>query len=331
LSGEQALNHPAQQLKKLGLAVIRTEADALLQLIQRMDDNFPRACQFMLDCAGRIVVIGMGKSGHIANKIAATLASTGSPAFFVHPGEASHGDLGMITSGDVVLALSNSGETGEIITILPIIKRLGVPLISMTGNPDSTLSREADVNIDVTVDKEACPLGLAPTASTTAALAMGDALAVAMLEARGFTELDFARSHPGGSLGRKLLLRVAEVMHEGERTPKVREDASIRDALMEMTAKGLGMTAIVDADNRIIGVFTDGDLRRTLDMDIDLQNSAVTQVMTAGGIGIQPDKLAAEALKLMEDNKISGLLVVDDANRLIGALNMHDLLRAGVV
>jgi arabinose-5-phosphate isomerase len=331
LSGEQALNHPAQQLKKLGLAVIRTEADALLQLIQRMDDNFPRACQFMLDCAGRIVVIGMGKSGHIANKIAATLASTGSPAFFVHPGEASHGDLGMITTGDVVLALSNSGETGEIITILPIIKRLGVPLISMTGNPDSTLSREADVNIDVTVDKEACPLGLAPTASTTAALAMGDALAVAMLEARGFTELDFARSHPGGSLGRKLLLRVAEVMHEGERTPKVREDASIRDALMEMTAKGLGMTAIVDADNRIIGVFTDGDLRRTLDMDIDLQNSAVTQVMTAGGIGIQPDKLAAEALKLMEDNKISGLLVVDDANRLIGALNMHDLLRAGVV
>lgn len=331
MSGEQALNHPAQQLKKLGLAVIRTEADALLQLIQRMDDNFPRACQFMLDCAGRIVVIGMGKSGHIANKIAATLASTGSPAFFVHPGEASHGDLGMITTGDVVLALSNSGETGEIITILPIIKRLGVPLISMTGNPDSTLSREADVNIDVTVDKEACPLGLAPTASTTAALAMGDALAVAMLEARGFTELDFARSHPGGSLGRKLLLRVAEVMHEGERTPKVREDASIRDALMEMTAKGLGMTAIVDADNRIIGVFTDGDLRRTLDMDIDLQNSAVTQVMTAGGIGIQPDKLAAEALKLMEDNKISGLLVVDDANRLIGALNMHDLLRAGVV
>lgn len=325
------MNNSAQQLKKLGQAVIRTEADALLRLIQRMDDNFPRACRFMLDCKGRIVVIGMGKSGHIANKIAATLASTGSPAFFVHPGEASHGDLGMITSGDVVLALSNSGETGEIITILPIIKRLGVPLISMTGNPKSTLSREADVNIDVTVDKEACPLGLAPTASTTAALAMGDALAVALLEARGFTELDFARSHPGGSLGRKLLLRVAEVMHEGEKTPKVGADASIRDALMEMTAKGLGMTAIVDADDLIIGIFTDGDLRRTLDMDIDLQHSAVTQVMTRGGIGIRPDKLAAEALKLMEDNKISGLLVVDEANRLIGALNMHDLLRAGVV
>ncbi len=325
------MNNPAEQLKKLGRAVIRTEADALLQLIQRMDDNFSRACRFMLDCKGRIVVIGMGKSGHIANKIAATLASTGSPAFFVHPGEASHGDLGMITSGDVVLALSNSGETGEIITILPIIKRLGVPLISMTGNPKSTLSREADVNIDVAVDKEACPLGLAPTASTTAALAMGDALAVALLEVRGFTELDFARSHPGGSLGRKLLLHVAEVMHEGEKTPKVGADASIRDALMEMTAKGLGMTAIVDADDMIIGIFTDGDLRRTLDMDIDLQHSAVTQVMTCGGIGIRPDKLAAEALKLMEDNKISGLLVVDEANRLIGALNMHDLLRAGVV
>ena len=273
----------------------------------------------------------MGKSGHIGNKIAATLASTGSPAFFVHPGEASHGDLGMITTGDVVLALSNSGETGEIITILPIIKRLGVPLISMTGNPRSTLSREADVNIDVTVDKEACPLGLAPTASTTAALAMGDALAVALLEVRGFTELDFARSHPGGSLGRKLLLRVAEVMHEGERIPRVALGASIRDALMEITAKGLGMTAIVDADDRIVGVFTDGDLRRTLDLDIDLQNSAVSQVMTRGGISIGSDKLAAEALKLMEDNKISGLLVVDNANRLIGALNMHDLLRAGVV
>ena len=325
------MNNPAQQLKKLGRAVIRTEAEALLQLIQRMDDNFSRACRFMLDCKGRIVVIGMGKSGHIANKIAATLASTGSPAFFVHPGEASHGDLGMITTVDVVLALSNSGETGEIITILPIIKRLGVPLISMTGNPKSTLSREADVNIDVAVDKEACPLGLAPTASTTAALAMGDALAVALLEVRGFTELDFARSHPGGSLGRKLLLHVAEVMHEGEQTPKVGENASIRDALMEMTAKGLGMTAIVDADDKIIGIFTDGDLRRTLDMDIDLQHSAVTRVMTRGGIGIQPDKLAAEALKLMEDNKISGLLVVDEADRLIGALNMHDLLRAGVV
>ena len=325
------MNDPAEQLKKLGRAVIRTEADALQKLIQRMDDSFASACRFMLDCSGRIVVIGMGKSGHIGNKVAATLASTGCPAFFVHPGVASHGDLGMITTGDVVLALSNSGETGEIITILPIIKRLGVPLISMTGNPQSTLSREADVNIDVAVDKEACPLGLAPTASTTAALAMGDALAVALLEVRGFTELDFARSHPGGSLGRKLLLRVAEVMHEGERIPKTGEDSSIRDALMEITAKGLGMTAIVDADDRIVGIFTDGDLRRTLDLDIDLQTSAVKQVMTRGGISIHPDKLAAEALKLMQDNKISGLLVVNEANCLIGALNMHDLLRAGVV
>ena len=328
---KQVLNKPAEKLNELGRAVIRTEADALQQLLQRMDASFSRACRYMLDCKGRIVVIGMGKSGHIAGKIAATLASTGSPAFFVHPGEASHGDLGMITVGDVVLALSNSGETGEIITILPIIKRLGVPLISMTGNPDSTLSREADVNIDVAVDKEACPLGLAPTASTTAALAMGDALAVALLESRGFTELDFARSHPGGSLGRRLLLHVADVMHEDERIPQVGADASIRDALMEMTAKGLGMTAIVDADNRIIGIFTDGDLRRTMDLDIDLQNSPVTQVMTRGGISIQPDKLAAEALKLMQDNKISSLLVVDDGNGLIGALNMHDLLRAGVV
>lgn len=325
------MNDPAEQLKKLGRAVIRTEAEALQQMIQRMDDSFSRACQYMLDCKGRIVVTGMGKSGHIANKIAATLASTGSPAFFVHPGEASHGDLGMITAVDVVLALSNSGETGEIITILPLIKRLGIPLIGMTGNPQSTLSREADVNIDVAVDKEACPLGLAPTASTTAALAMGDALAVALLESRGFTELDFARSHPGGSLGRRLLLHVADVMHEGERIPQVRADACIRDALMEMTAKGLGMTAVIDADNRITGIFTDGDLRRTLDLDIDLQNSAVAQVMTPGGIGIRPDKLAAEALKLMQDNKISALLVVDEANRLIGALNMHDLLRAGVV
>ncbi len=326
-----SLNNPREQLQRLGLAVIRTEAEAVLRLTRCIDDNFVRACQFMLNCHGRIVVIGMGKSGHIANKIAATLASTGSPAFFVHPGEASHGDLGMITPVDVVLALSNSGETGEIITILPIIKRLGVPLISMTGNPDSTLSLEANVNIDVMVEKEACPLGLAPTASTTAALAMGDALAVSLLEARGFTELDFARSHPGGSLGRKLLLHVAEVMHDGERTPWVGENASIKDALMEMTAKGLGMTAIVGEDHRVIGVFTDGDLRRTLDLDIDLQNSVVTLVMTAGGIGIRPDKLAAEALKLMEDNKISGLLVVDEDDCLIGALNMHDLLRAGVV
>ncbi|HIE56334.1 MAG TPA: KpsF/GutQ family sugar-phosphate isomerase, partial [Chromatiaceae bacterium] len=254
-----------------------------------------------------------------------------SPAFFVHPGEASHGDLGMITSGDVVLALSNSGETTEIITILPIIKRLGVPLVAMTGNPDSTLAEEADVNIDVSVEKEACPLGLAPTASTTATLAMGDALAVALLEARGFTELDFARSHPGGSLGRKLLLHVADIMHRGDEIPQVTANATISQALVEMTAKGLGMTAVVDEANRLQGVFTDGDLRRTLDRGVDLHGTPVTKVMTPGGITIRPDRLAAEALKLMEENKINSLLVLDELERLTGALNMHDLLRAGVV
>ncbi len=321
----------AEKLQELGLAVIRTEAQAVADLAQRVDASFVRACEYMLHCTGRIVVTGMGKSGHVGNKIAATLASTGSPAFFVHPGEASHGDLGMITAGDVVLALSNSGETGEIITILPIIKRLGVPLISMTGNPDSTLSREAEVNIDVSVAREACPLGLAPTASTTAALAMGDALAVALLEARGFTELDFARSHPGGSLGRKLLLHVGDIMHQGEKIPQVGEQATISQALMEMTAKGLGMTAVVDGEGHISGVFTDGDLRRTLDRGVNLHSTAVTEVMTRGGITTHAQSLAAEALKLMEDNKISGLLVVDDDRQVIGALNMHDLLRAGVV
>jgi len=320
-----------QKLKELGLAVLRTEAEAVQALSRRIDDNFVRACEHMLHCQGRIVVIGMGKSGHIASKIAATLASTGSPAFFVHPGEASHGDLGMITGGDVVLALSNSGETGEIVTILPLIKRLGVPLIAMTGNPNSTLAREADVNIDVSVAKEACPLGLAPTASTTAALAMGDALAVALLETRGFTEQDFARSHPGGSLGRRLLLHVGDIMHRDEQIPQVREGATLGEALMEMTAKGLGMTAVVDDQGRVRGIFTDGDLRRTLDRGVDLHLTPVTEVMTPGGITTHPDRLAAEALKLMEENKINALLVVDDEGRLTGALNMHDLLRAGVV
>ena len=319
------------KLRELGLAVLRTEAEAVEALVQRIDDSFVRACEHMLHCRGRIVVTGMGKSGHIGNKIAATLASTGSPAFFVHPGEASHGDLGMITGGDVVLALSNSGETAEIITILPIIKRLGVPLIAMTGNPDSTLSREADVNIDVSVTKEACPLGLAPTASTTATLAMGDALAVALLEARGFTEQDFARSHPGGSLGRRLLLHVDDIMHRDDEIPAVDEGATISQALVEMTAKGLGMTAVVDDGNRIRGIFTDGDLRRTLDRGVDLHETPVTEVMTPGGVTTRPERLAAEALKLMEENKINALLVVDEENRLTGALNMHDLLRAGVV
>jgi len=320
-----------ERLRRLGLAVLRTEAEAVARLTERVDEAFVEACRHMLACRGRIVVTGMGKSGHIANKIAATLASTGTPAFFMHPGEASHGDLGMITSGDVVLALSNSGETAEIVTILPLIKRLGVPLIAMTGRPTSTLAREADVNLDVSVDKEACPLGLAPTASTTAALAMGDALAVALLEARGFTEEDFARSHPGGTLGRRLLLHVSDIMHQGERIPRVPTTATLSEALVEMTAKGLGMTAVVDDHDHVRGVFTDGDLRRTLDRGVDLHATPVTEVMTPGGVTITADRLAAEALKLMEENKINALLVVDDRGRLTGALNMHDLLRAGVV
>ncbi len=320
-----------QKLRSLGLAVIETEAAAVAALAPRINGAFTTACRHMLACAGRVVVIGMGKSGHIGSKIAATLASTGTPAFFVHPGEASHGDLGMITPGDVVLALSNSGETSEIITILPLIKRMGAPLIAMTGKPDSTLAREADVNLDVSVAKEACPLGLAPTASTTAALAMGDALAVALLEARGFTANDFALSHPGGSLGRRLLLHVSDIMHSGARIPQVVRSASLRDALFEMTAKGLGMTAVVDEAGQVVGVFTDGDLRRTLDRGVDVRTGLVTEVMTSGGVSITPERLAAEALKLMEDRKINALLVVDGAGRLVGALNMHDLLRAGVV
>jgi arabinose-5-phosphate isomerase len=285
----------------------------------------------MLACRGRVVVVGMGKSGHIGSKIAATLASTGTPAFFVHPGEASHGDLGMITPVDVVIALSNSGETGEITAILPLIKRMGVPLISLTGNPHSTLATEADVNIDAGVEKEACPLGLAPTASTTAALAMGDALAVALLEARGFTAEDFARSHPGGSLGRRLLLHVADIMHKTDQVPRVHGNDSLRDALMEITAKGLGMTAVVDDADKVIGIYTDGDLRRTLDHGIDVHTARVAEVMTAGGVTIAPDRLAAEAVQLMDQKKINALLVTDAEHRLVGALNMHDLLRAGVV
>ncbi len=319
-----------QSLIRSGRSVVAIERDAIAALESRIDVNFVAACRHLLACSGRIVVTGMGKSGHIGNKIAATLASTGSPAFFVHPGEASHGDLGMITPADVVLALSNSGETQEIVTIVPLIKRMGAPLVSMTGNPDSTLGREANVCLDVSVAQEACPLDLAPTASTTAALAMGDALAIALLEARGFTPEDFALSHPGGSLGRRLLLHVADIMHDGERIPAVGRDAPLVEALMEMTNKGLGMTAIVDNDQRPLGVFTDGDLRRCLDRGIDVRTAAVADVMTSGGWRIAPDRLAAEALHLMEEKKINALLVVDE-DRLCGALNMHDLLRAGVV
>lgn len=314
-----------------GRDVIAIEAAAVNALADRLGDAFERACEICLDCRGRVVVVGMGKSGHIGGKIAATLASTGTPAFFVHPGEASHGDLGMITGQDAVLAISNSGETSEILTILPLIKRLGVPLISLTGNPDSTLATNADVNLDVSVAKEACPLNLAPTASTTATLAMGDALAVALLEARGFTAEDFARSHPGGSLGRRLLLHVADLMHTGDAIPRVAPDVTLSEALVEMTRKGLGMTAIVDEDSRVLGVFTDGDLRRTLDRRLDVHTTAVAEVMTRGGKTIHPEELAAEALKLMDDHKINALLVVDESELLVGALNMHDLLRAGIV
>jgi arabinose-5-phosphate isomerase len=321
-----------QKLQELALAVIDTEAEAIIGLRREIrQPTFITACRLMLECKGRVVVTGMGKSGHIAGKIAATLASTGTPAFFVHPGEASHGDLGMITAADVVLALSNSGETGEIITILPIIKRLDVPLVAMTGNPQSTLSLAATANINVSVAREACPLGLAPTASTTAALAMGDALAVALLETRGFTEEDFARSHPGGALGRRLLLLIDDLMHTGDAIPSVGIDTPLTDALMEMTRKGLGMTAVTDASDKLAGVFTDGDLRRTIDHKIDLHDAIVRDVMTADCKTVHPGMLAAEALQIMETTKINALPVVNEDNKLVGALNMHDLLRAGVV
>ncbi|MCU7934604.1 MAG: KpsF/GutQ family sugar-phosphate isomerase [Candidatus Thiodiazotropha sp. (ex Dulcina madagascariensis)] len=319
------------QMIELGRAVLETEAEAVSALIPRLGKAFAQACHYLLHCEGRIVVIGMGKSGHIGNKIAATLASTGSPAFFVHPGEASHGDLGMITSQDVVLALSNSGETGELLVILPLLKRLGAPLIAMTGKPRSTLARESEVHIDVSVEKEACPLGLAPTSSTTAALVMGDAMAVALLQARGFTAQDFALSHPGGALGRRLLLHVGDIMHTGETLPRVGLEATLHEALAVMSGKGLGMTAIVDREGRAVGVYTDGDLRRTLNKPIDIHHVRVSEVMTASCITASPEMLAAEALQLMDEKKINGLLVVDGEQRLIGAFNMHDLLRAGVM
>ncbi|MBA1146088.1 KpsF/GutQ family sugar-phosphate isomerase [Ectothiorhodospiraceae bacterium WFHF3C12] len=322
---------PGARLQALAAAVLDVEASAVLALKERLDGGFARACRLMLDCRGRVIVIGMGKSGHIGGKIAATLASTGTPAFFVHPGEASHGDLGMITPEDVVMALSNSGETEEINTIIPLIKRLHVPLIALTGRPDSTLARAADVHIDVSVAQEACPLGLAPTSSTTATLAMGDAMAVSLLDARGFTAEDFARSHPGGRLGRRLLLRIDDLMHTGERIPRVTPQTILSDTLVEMTAKGLGMTAVVDAHARVVGIFTDGDLRRTFEQAVDIHTTPVQRVMTTHPRTARTDELAAEALERMERHKINALLVVDADDRLQGALNMHDLLRAGVV
>ncbi len=315
----------------LGKAVVKIEQQALSGMFDKINQQFAEACQLMLACQGRVVVIGMGKSGHIGNKIAATLASTGTPAFFVHPGEASHGDLGMITDKDVVVALSNSGETSEVTSLLPVIKRLAVPLISLTGKPDSTLAKFADVNLDTGVEKEACPMNLAPTASTTTALVMGDALAVALLEAKGFSENDFALSHPGGSLGRKLLLRVEDIMHKHDDVPKVPQTTTVSEALLEMTNKRLGMTCIVDSQDKLIGIFTDGDLRRTLASNVDLNATEIQQVMTPNSKTIKQDKLAAEALQVMEENAINGLVITDENERPIGALNMYDLLKAGVV
>ncbi|MBM0107953.1 KpsF/GutQ family sugar-phosphate isomerase [Steroidobacter sp. S1-65] len=321
----------SEQLLTRGRRVLATEVAAVQALESRLDENFVAACQLLHDCRGRVVVTGMGKSGHVGNKIAATLASTGTPSFFLHPAEASHGDIGMITQEDVVIAISNSGETAELLTILPVIKRLGVPLVVMTGKRQSTLAKAATALLDVSVPEEACPHNLAPTASTTATLAMGDALAVSVLEARGFSEQDFARSHPGGSLGRRLLLHVEDVMRTGDQLPTVSPDTSLKDGLLEISRKGLGMTAVVDERRRVLGIYTDGDLRRALDHPIDINAVRMGDVMTAGPKTIAPRELAAEAVHLMEKHRITQLLVTDADNVLVGALNVHDLLRAGVM
>ena len=315
----------------VGRRVLDIEARAVDALKDSLDDSFSAACDLMLGARGRVIVTGMGKSGHVGSKLAATLASTGTPAFFVHPGEASHGDLGMITTDDVVLALSNSGETAEVLAILPVIKRKGTALIGMTGRPQSALAQLSDVHLTVAVNEEACPHNLAPTSSTTAALAMGDALAIALLEARGFTPEDFAMSHPGGSLGRRLLLKVDDIMHAGERLPVVASGTPLSEALLEMTRKGLGMTAIARDDGTLAGIFTDGDLRRMLDRDIDIRKATIDEVMVAQPITIEPGHLAAEALQIMETRKINGMMVCDKTHKPLGAFNMQDLLRAGVV
>jgi len=309
--------------------VLTIEANAITRQLDQLDTHFEQACQRILDCEGRVVVTGMGKSGHIANKIAATLASTGTPAFFVHPGEASHGDLGMITPKDLVLAISNSGETSEVLSILPIIKRMGVPLIGLASDPNSTLAKLSDCYINIPVEQEACPMNLAPTASTTATLAVGDALAIAVLNARDFDEQDFARSHPGGSLGRRLLLYVEDIMHKDKDIPFVYDNAALSEALVEMSGKGLGMTAVIDQQQNLIGIYTDGDLRRTLADSVDI-DTPIKQIMTANPITVQPEVLAAELVTMMKTNSISSILVTQQ-NKLVGALNMQDLLRAGVL
>ena len=318
-------------LLKLAGKVLAIESRAVDALRGRLNEDFIAACEICLRTPGRIVVSGMGKSGHVSNKIAATLTSTGTPAFFMHPAEASHGDLGMITSQDLLLAISYSGETTEVVTILPVVKRMGAKLLSITGNPNSTMAQAADVHLDVSVDEEACPLNLAPTASTTATLAMGDALAVALLKMRGFTAEDFARSHPSGSLGKRLLLRVSDVMRSGDRIPAVQADVRLRDGLMEMTDKGLGMTAIIANDRTIEGIFTDGDLRRTLDSGADIHETRIRDVMHSDCKTTSADVLAAEALRILEENKITSLLVTDENDKLVGALNIHDLFREGLM
>jgi arabinose-5-phosphate isomerase len=324
-------NAANQKIVRLAREVLDIEARAVLGLAATIDDDFIAAHRLLLNCRGRVVVSGMGKSGHIANKIASTLASTGTPAFFMHPGEAGHGDMGMITPDDVLLALSNSGESDELLTIIPLLKRRGSKLISMTGNRNSSLAREADVHLYAGVDKEACPLNLAPTASTTAALALGDALAVTLLDARGFSADDFARTHPGGALGRKLLVHVADVMHTGAELPCVPQGATLSDALLEMTRKGLGLTAVVDRNGKLAGIFTDGDLRRTLEKPVDIKQINILDVMGKNPKTIRANRLAAEAAQLMQQHKILAMLVTDDEGKLVGAFTMHDLLRAGVV
>ncbi|HST45893.1 MAG TPA: KpsF/GutQ family sugar-phosphate isomerase [Luteimonas sp.] len=325
-------NQGSDALAASGRRVLEIEREGLAAVSARIGDAFAAACRLMLACRGRVVCTGMGKSGHIARKIAATLASTGTPAFYMHPGEAGHGDLGMVTDADVVLALSYSGESDELLMLLPVFRRQGNALVAMTGRPASTLAREADVHLDVSVPAEACPLALAPTSSTTASLAMGDALAVALLEARGFTADDFARSHPAGALGRRLLLHIADVMHAGDDVPRVPDTASFGDVLVEMSRKRLGMTAVVDADDRLLGLYTDGDLRRTLaDPLVDVRSARIVDVMTRDPVTIDADALAVEAARLMETHKINALLVVDGDRQVVGALNIHDLLRARVV
>lgn len=315
----------------LGLAVIKIEAEMIAKLSERINSSFATACQYLSECTGRIIVIGVGKSGHISKKIAATFASTGSPAFFIHPSEAKHGDMGMITKQDVVLAISYSGESEELVTLLPHLKRLGIPLIAMTGKPHSSLAKAANVHLDVSVEKEACPLGLAPTSSTTAALVMGDALAMALLDNRGFTADDFALSHPGGTLGRRLLLRVNEIMHQNQDIPAVSGQATLKDALVEMTSKKLGMTTVLDKEGKLMGVFTDGDVRRALDNSIDLHNTTVASLMSYKPKTIPRDMLAAEALNLMETHKITSLVITNAELKPEGILHIHDILRAGVI